>query len=122
MNSKFYSLPREKQSAILNAGFHVFSQNSYKKSPMSEIADAAGMSPHYFCEMFKRRTGRRPIDYLNLYRIDSACRMLRFDGCSVTDAAFSNGFNDLSYFVKTFKKCKGVTPRQYQRRFDWDGI
>ena len=52
MNPKFYSLPQEKQSMILNAGFHVFSQNSYKKSPMSEIADAAGISKallfHYF--------------------------------------------------------------------------
>ncbi len=52
MNPKFYSLSQEKRSAILNAGFHVFSQNSYKKSPMSEIADAAGISKallfHYF--------------------------------------------------------------------------
>lgn len=52
MNPRFYSLPKEKQSAILNAGFHVFSQNTYKKSPMSEIADAAGISKallfHYF--------------------------------------------------------------------------
>ena len=52
MNPKFYSLPIEKQSAILNAGFHVFSQNTYKKSPMSEIAEAAGISKallfHYF--------------------------------------------------------------------------
>ncbi|MGN0299437.1 MAG: TetR/AcrR family transcriptional regulator [Lachnospiraceae bacterium] len=44
MNEKFFSLPAEKQTAIINAGFRVFSQNSYKKSPMSEIADAAGIS------------------------------------------------------------------------------
>lgn len=52
MNPKFYSLPQEKQQTILNAGFHVFSRNSYRKSPMSEIADAAGISKsllfHYF--------------------------------------------------------------------------
>ena len=52
MNPKFYALPQEKQRAILNAGFHVFSQNTYKKSPMSEIAEAAGISKallfHYF--------------------------------------------------------------------------
>lgn len=52
MNPKFFDLPKEKQQAIINAGFHVFSQNSYKKSPMSEIADAAGISKallfHYF--------------------------------------------------------------------------
>ena len=44
MNDKFFQLPKEKQQAICNAGFRVFSQNSYKKSPMSEIADAAGIS------------------------------------------------------------------------------
>lgn len=52
MNEKFFTLPKEKQQAIINAGYRVFSQNSYKKSPMSEIADAAGISKsllfHYF--------------------------------------------------------------------------
>lgn len=52
MNEKFFSLPEEKQQAIINAGYRVFSRNSYKNSPMSEIADAAGISKpllfHYF--------------------------------------------------------------------------
>lgn len=53
MNERFFALPLEKQQAIINAGYRVFSQNSYKNSPMSEIADAAGISKsllfHYFC-------------------------------------------------------------------------
>ncbi len=52
MNDKFFSLPAEKQQAILNAGYRVFSRNAYKNSPMSEIAEAAGISKsllfHYF--------------------------------------------------------------------------
>lgn len=52
MNEKFFSLPEEKQQAIINAGYRVFSRNSYKNSPMSEIAEAAGISKsllfHYF--------------------------------------------------------------------------
>lgn len=52
MNEKFFALPKEKQQAIINAGYRVFSKNSYKKSPMQEIADAAGISKsllfHYF--------------------------------------------------------------------------
>lgn len=52
MNERFYSLPLKKQEAIINAGFSVFSKNSYKKSPMNEIAAAAGISKsllfHYF--------------------------------------------------------------------------
>lgn len=53
MNGKFFELTAEKQQRIINAGFRVFSENSYKKSPMSEIAAAAaGTSKsllfHYF--------------------------------------------------------------------------
>lgn len=52
MNDKFYQLPIEKQNRIINAAYKVFSQNSYKKAPMSEIADESGISKallfHYF--------------------------------------------------------------------------
>lgn len=52
MNDRFFSLPEEKRQTIINAGYRVFSQNSYKNSPMSEIAGAAGISKsllfHYF--------------------------------------------------------------------------
>jgi len=97
-------------------------ENYAEPVSLEGLAAVAGMNPHYFCEFFKRYTRRSPIDYLNLYRIDSACRMLKVSGCPVTEAAFACGFNDLSYFVKTFKKYKGVTPRQYRRRFEIEGL
>lgn len=77
MNKKFFSLPQEKQQAIINAGYKVFSQNSYKNSPMSEIAQAAGISKsllfHYFRNkkelyMFLWDTcARTTIKYLTAY-------------------------------------------------------
>lgn len=52
MNEKFYALPEEKQSQILNAAYKVFAMNQYKKAPTSEIAVEAGISKsllfHYF--------------------------------------------------------------------------
>lgn len=44
MNDKFFNLPLEKQQRIINAAYKVFSQSSYKKAPMSEIADESGVS------------------------------------------------------------------------------
>ncbi len=77
MNEKFFSLPAQKQQAILNAGYRVFSQNSYKHSPMSEIAGAAGISKsllfHYFRnkkELYLflwERCAEITIDYLTRY-------------------------------------------------------
>ena len=52
MNPKFFQLPEEKQQQIINAAYKVFAGNSYKKAPMSEIADECGISKallfHYF--------------------------------------------------------------------------
>ena len=52
MNERFFALPPEKRRAIINAGYRVFSRNSYKKSPVGDIAAEAGISKsllfHYF--------------------------------------------------------------------------
>lgn len=55
MNDRFFSLPQEKQLAIINAGYRVFSQNTYKKSPMSDIAAEAGISKSLLFHYFKNK-------------------------------------------------------------------
>ncbi|MDL2250658.1 AraC family transcriptional regulator [Lachnospiraceae bacterium OttesenSCG-928-J05] len=89
-------------------------ETSYQ-SPLTlqEIADTVHMSPKYFCRFFQDMAGRTPIDYLNYYRIERACYKILTTDDSITEIAFNSGFNDLSYFIKTFKKYKGVTPKQY---------
>ena len=82
---------------------------------LEELAAAAEMSPKYFCRFFAEMTGRTPIDYLNYYRVECACEQLLYSDETVTDIALGCGFNDLSYFVKTFKKYKGVTPKRFRK-------
>ena len=55
MKDSFFALPGEKQQAIINAGYRVFSQNSYKNSPMSEIAEAAGISKSLLFYYFRNK-------------------------------------------------------------------
>lgn len=69
MNEKFYSLPVEKQQKIINAGFQVFSQNSYRKSPMNEIADCAGISKSLLFHYFHNKRE------LYLFLWDKACKI-----------------------------------------------
>jgi len=80
---------------------------------LADLSGAAGMSPKYFCRFFQEMTHQTPIEYLNACRVEHACCQLLTTGRSVTEVAFACGFNDLSYFIKTFKKRKGVTPKQY---------
>ena len=55
MNERFYQLPGDKRSSIISAGFRVFSQYSYKNSPMSEIAAEAGISKSLLFYYFKNK-------------------------------------------------------------------
>lgn len=52
MNDRFFILPIDKQERIINAAYKVFSQNTYKKASMSEVASEGGISKallfHYF--------------------------------------------------------------------------
>ena len=79
MNEKFSALPKEKQQAILRAGYRVFSQNSYKKSPMQEIAEEAGISKSLLFYYFRNKRA------LYLYLWDHCARVtisgLKEHGC-----------------------------------------
>ena len=55
MNEKFFALPEEKRQSIINAGYRVFAQNSYKKSPVGEIAAEAGISKSLLFHYFKNK-------------------------------------------------------------------
>ena len=69
MNEKFFSLPEQKRQTIINAGYRVFSQNSYKNSPMSEIAAEAGISKSLLFHYFQNKKD------LYLYLWDNCARM-----------------------------------------------
>ena len=75
MNEKFYALPAEKQHAIINAGYRIFSQNSYKNSPMSEIADISKSLLFYYFKNKKElymflwdKCAQLTISYLTKYQ------------------------------------------------------
>ena len=87
MNPKFYSLSQEKQSAIVNAGFRVFSRNTYKKSPMSEIAEAAGISKALLFHYFRNKKE------LYLFLWDTCCRI------TVEEMTRSGAYEQTDLFV-----------------------
>lgn len=88
-----------------------FMEENYS-SPITleQLSASVHMSPKYFCRFFYSMTHRTPIDYLNFHRIEHATFQLATTEASVTEVAYSCGFNDLSYFIKTYKKYKGTTP------------
>lgn len=83
---------------------------------LEDMSAVAGFSSKYFCKFFKSTTGTTPINYLTTYRIERAARKLLGSDLSITQIAYDCGFNDVSYFIKTFKTHKHTTPKEYRAR------
>jgi len=85
------------------------------KEPINvqKLADISNLNVNYLCKIFKKFTGQTITQYINQRRIEHACYDIT-NNKNITEAAFSNGFNDLSYFAKTFKRYKGMTPRAFK--------
>lgn len=91
-------------------------EKSYDSVIMLEtMSSIAKMSPKYFCNFFKEMTNKTPMEYLINYRIEQACVQLENSELTVTEIAYNCGFNDLSHFIKTFKKLKKITPKKFRK-------
>lgn len=109
------SLPNDSQKKItLLKPVLEYIETSYASTiTLEDLSRIAGMSPKYFCRFFHTIIHKTPMDYLNYYRIERACSQFSIKDLTVTEIAYNCGFNDSSYFIRTFKRYKGITPKQY---------
>lgn len=81
---------------------------------VSDIAAYAGISRSQLYRAFISFFSISPNEFLQKYRINAACSLLRGGRFTVTEVAGSVGYADPLYFSRVFKKVKGMTPTEYQ--------
>ena len=81
---------------------------------VGDIAKAASVSESECLRCFRSAIGTTPIRYLREYRLERACELLSETDLSLAEIAASCGFQDMSYFSKTFRESKGMTPTGYR--------
>jgi AraC family transcriptional regulator len=81
---------------------------------LAQLAAIAGMSPHYFSELFKQSTGHAPHNYVLLQRIERAKQQLRDPHRSITDAGLDAGFQNSSHFARMFRRLVGTSPSRFR--------
>ena len=73
------------------------------------------MSPHYLSDMLRKETGRNAQEHIHAHMIDKAKTMLLSTEESVSQVAFSLGFEYPQHFSKLFKAKTGTSPAQYRK-------
>lgn len=87
-------------------------QNIAQKITLDDIADHVGISKFHLSREIKAFTRMTVVDTINQIRCSEAQRMIK-NGSSVSAAAISCGFENLSYFTRTFKKFFHVRPSDF---------
>ena len=83
---------------------------------LSKLAGEANLSKYHFCRIFKSFVGKSPLKYIMEAKITKAKELLKHPDHNISFVAFEIGFNDLSSFVKHFKRIAGVTPSSYKKK------
>jgi AraC family transcriptional regulator len=81
---------------------------------LSDLAMIAGMSPHYFCELFKQSVGRSPHNYVLVQRLERAKQLLRGPHSSIIEIGLDVGFQNPSHFARMFRRLEGTTPSRFR--------
>ncbi len=112
-NPEHNKLYEKYRDAIFSA-INFVEKNYTSKLYIEDVCKIAMMSQAYFSRLFKFKTGKTFVEYINSLRIRKAIELLRESDATATDICFSVGFNDITYFNRVFKKETGLSPIQYK--------
>lgn len=87
-------------------------QHSDELLRIEDLAKQCGMSYSYFAKNFKLLYGKSCKEYIEFIKICKADDMLLFTDQNLDYISQETGFTDCSHFIKTYKKLKGITPKQ----------
>ena len=91
-------------------------QNFRDDISLSTISAISNLAPQSFCRLFKKRTGKNFIAYLNELRVEEACKYLAETDWTIAEIAYNSGFKTVSNFNKLFKGVTGTSPKLYKAR------
>jgi AraC-like DNA-binding protein/ligand-binding sensor protein len=100
-------------SALRKAERYIWAHYT-EKVKLADIAAASGLSAPYFSTIFKEEMGENLSVYLNRLRVEKAMHLLIESSISLSEIAVSCGFEDQSWFSKTFKHFTGMSPGKYR--------
>lgn len=83
---------------------------------INEIAESISLSVSECLRCFHSTIGTTPIQYLKSFRIKKAAELLTNTDMKMVDISIICGFQDMSYFAKTFRNIYGCTPSKYREK------
>ena len=91
--------------------------NYDKRLTIDDLANHITLSPSHLSRLFKKETGKSPLDYLIHLRIEKSKKMLLSSNKNITEIALDTGFASSSHFSSTFIKVLNMSPSDFKRKY-----
>lgn len=91
-------------------------KNIRENLTLEELAGQACMSKAHFLRTFKLELGQTPMDFVLKERLKLARQYLLIGGFQIQEVSVMSGFNNITYFIRAFKKEYGSTPKVFQKQ------
>lgn len=116
INSEAYSPVNDSIKNDRLSDVFEYAKNNFKQDiSLDEIAKIANLTPTSFCRMFKSKTQKHFVEYLNEIRVSNGCKFLIESDMGISEIAYECGYKTVSNFNKIFKKLTGTTPKEYRK-------
>jgi len=103
-------------SKIINDVYKYVAENFQKKIIFSNAASVANMQKAAFCRYFKRKTKKKFTSFVNETRVMHARKLLEETDKSITEIAFSCGYENISYFNRQFRLYCDLSPNGFREQ------
>ena len=90
-------------------------QNYTKEISLREFGSQFHLSEKYISRYFKEHFHITLSQYINHLRLEHARQLLQEATVPVTEVALQSGYQNVSYFIRCFKKMYGVSPLKYRK-------
>ena len=92
-------------------------KNYMYRLTLASISANVNLSSSYLCRVFKSEVGTSITSYLNNLRIRKAATLIKEQDLSLKEISAMVGIDDQLYFSRLFKKCMGISPSEYGKKF-----
>lgn len=117
-NEVYHPINDQIKSDKISDVFDYIKDNFKHDISLIEIAKIAHLTPTSFCRMFKTKTKKSFVEYLNEIRVSNACKLLLETEMGISEIAYTCGYKTASNFNQLFKKLTGTTPKEYRKKLE----
>jgi AraC-like DNA-binding protein len=95
---------------------HIIETHFHEDFDFDFLAAQVGLNKTYMSRLYSKTTGKTITQALLKHRLDCAIKLLHYSSKNISEICYECGFNDLSYFYRTFKRTTGSNPGQYRKK------